>query len=61
MQQKQYYLESLESEILAIAPIQNLDDILILTQLGILYRFSLIKQSLTKISHIQLPPLNKSN
>ncbi|MDM1763199.1 MULTISPECIES: hypothetical protein [unclassified Acinetobacter] len=61
MQQKQYYLESLESEILAIAPIQSLDDILILTQLGILYRFSLIKQSLTKISHIQLTPLNKSN
>lgn len=61
MQQKQYYLESLESEILTIAPIQSLDDILILTQLGILYRFSLIKQSLTKISHIQLPPLNKSN
>lgn len=56
MQQKQYYIESL-----AIAPIQNLDDILISTQLGILYRFSLIKQSLTKISHIQLPPLNKSN
>jgi len=59
MIQEQYQVENLDCEILAIVPIQELHEMMILTESGILYKFDLDQQILTQITKLHLVTIQK--